>query len=135
MRWKAQVLLAYLAIGVLLVACGPGGSKLPKGASDALANAVSEHEGAHFKYSIVSVQKATLTSSDLEADELWCVVIDQQVTMPWLWTEVTSNRFLVVKEGDVWDVGPAEAIWGLELEEILPGPEAIGCDNLIESGE
>ena len=136
MRWKAQVFLACLVIGALLVACGAGGSRLPKGAEDALANTVAEHEGDHFQYSIVSARKATLTSSDLEADELWCVVIDQPVTMPWLWAEITSSRFLVVRQGDVWEGAiPAEALWDLELDSNPPGPRGIGCDNLLEGGE
>jgi hypothetical protein len=100
-----------------------------------LANVVAEAEGSQFQYSLVSVQKATLTSTDLEADELWCVVIDQQVTMPWLWTEITSNRFVAFKDGDVWDALPAEALWGKDLEEVPPGPGAIGCKSFIASGE
>jgi hypothetical protein len=101
-----------------------------------LANTVAEYEGAHFQYSIVSVQQATLTSSELEADELWCVVIDQAVTMPWLWTEITSNRFLLVREGAVWEgATPAEALWGEKLDFNPPGPRGIGCDNLLEGGE
>ncbi len=137
MRRKAGVLPACLLVGVLLVACGPGGSKLPQGAIDALANAVAEHEGAHFKYSIVSAQEATATAFDpeAEAEELWCVVIDQEVTMPWLWIEFTTNRFLAVKEKGVWSVAPAEALWGPELNDNPPGPGEVGCDNFVENGE
>ena len=127
---RRSLLMAIVAS--VLVACSPG---LPDGAKAALGNHVAGAEGPQFRYSIVSAQKASFSPADLAAAEIWCVVIDQQVTAPWLWTSITSNRFLVFKDGDVWGAVPAEALWGLELDEFPQGPSGIGCDNLVSRGD